>query len=308
MSNEPTPAALLTLALEAAGAGAAILATRTPLTQSTGLVAADDKSAAGDWVTDFDRSAERAVRETIAAARPDDTLTGEEYPDSVGADGHRWSIDPLDGTVNFVRGIAYYATSVAVSGPVPENTMPHASGSASAGSSPAEPAASPRAQPTTAWLAGVIVAPALGVVYAAARGGGAWKAPWPISQEPAVGHPDDQAPFPGAVRLTGPDASNPAKVLSTGFGYDAARREVQVRALAQLIPEFVNVRRIGSAALDLCLVAEGAIDAYAELGGHEWDWAAGALIAEEAGVPVVRGSDAEWTSAGAVDVSTLPVD
>jgi myo-inositol-1(or 4)-monophosphatase len=149
MSNEPTPAALLTLALEAAGAGAAILATRTPLTQSAGLVAADDKSAAGDWVTDFDRSAERAVRETIAAARPDDTLTGEEYPDSVGADGHRWSIDPLDGTVNFVRGIAYYATSVAVSGPVPENTMPDASGSASAGSSPAEPAASPRAQPTT---------------------------------------------------------------------------------------------------------------------------------------------------------------
>ncbi|MGO3153710.1 MAG: inositol monophosphatase family protein [Galactobacter sp.] len=294
MSTEPTPRELLDLALTAAGSGAAILAERTPLVQSTGLVAADDKSAAGDWVTDFDRAAERAVRETIAAARPDDTLTGEEYPDSVGGDGYRWSIDPLDGTVNFVRGIAYYATSVAVSGPVRPTPMPD-------GSTPEG------AEPATAWLAGVVAAPALGVVYLASRGGGAWKAPWPLQEGIAVGHTDQEAPLPGAVRLTGPDASNPAKVLSTGFGYDAARREVQVRALAQLLPDFVNVRRIGSAALDLCLVAEGAIDAYAELGGHEWDWAAGALIAEEAGVPVVRGSNDAWTSAGAVDVADLPV-
>ncbi|MGO1319753.1 MAG: inositol monophosphatase family protein [Galactobacter sp.] len=293
MSNEPTPRALLDLALTAAGSGAAILATRTPLAQSTGLVAADDKSAAGDWVTDFDRAAERAVREAIAAERPDDTLTGEEYPDSVGGDGYRWSIDPLDGTVNFVRGIAYHATSVAVSGPVPDGL-----GSGCAASASAEPA--------TEWLAGVVVAPALGVVYLAFRGGGAWKAPWPLKPDTAVGHSVGEAPVPGAVRLTGPDPQNPAKVLSTGFSYDAEKRTLQLRVLGTLLPDFVNVRRLGSAALDLCLVAEGAIDAYAEMDGHEWDWAAGALIAAEAGVPVVT-SDGGWTGAGAVDVSNLPV-
>jgi myo-inositol-1(or 4)-monophosphatase len=50
-----------------------------------------------------------------------------------------------------------------------------------------------------------------------------------------------------------------------------------------LIPGVRDVRRVGSCALDLCMVAAGRLDAYYELGVNVWDWAAGALIAEEAG-------------------------
>ena len=53
--------------------------------------------------------------------------------------------------------------------------------------------------------------------------------------------------------------------------------------LARLLPDVRDVRRIGSCALDLCMVAAGRLDAYYEDGVHVWDWAAGALIAEEAG-------------------------
>ncbi len=53
-----------------------------------------------------------------------------------------------------------------------------------------------------------------------------------------------------------------------------------------LIPAVRDIRRIGSCALDLCMVAAGALDAYYEDGVHVWDWAAGALIAAEAGATV----------------------
>ena len=55
-----------------------------------------------------------------------------------------------------------------------------------------------------------------------------------------------------------------------------------------MMPDFVDLRRMGAAALDLCAVAEGAIDVYYEQGIKEYDWAAGALIAEEAGLTVQR--------------------
>ncbi len=104
------PLELLDVAREAAAAGAAVLARRT----FEGLNAVN-KSADGDWVTEFDTAAEQAVREVITRRRPQDTITGEELEDSVPvhASGIRWSIDPLDGTTNFIRNIVYYATSVA---------------------------------------------------------------------------------------------------------------------------------------------------------------------------------------------------
>lgn len=76
-------------------------------------------------------------------------------------------------------------------------------------------------------------------------------------------------------------------LVGTGFGYDPARRARQGELLARMLPEVRDVRRIGSAALDLCLVAAGRLDAHYEHGLHEWDWAAGALIAAEAGAVVV---------------------
>jgi myo-inositol-1(or 4)-monophosphatase len=76
-------------------------------------------------------------------------------------------------------------------------------------------------------------------------------------------------------------------LLGTGFGYSRRRRAIQAALLAQMLPVVRDVRRIGSAALDLCMVAEGRLDAYYEHGLQVWDCAAGALIAAEAGARVV---------------------
>ncbi|MGH3644289.1 MAG: inositol monophosphatase family protein [Myxococcota bacterium] len=85
---------------------------------------------------------------------------------------------------------------------------------------------------------------------------------------------------------------NPIEELSmalvgTGFAYSPDRRRLQGEVLTRLLPEVRDVRRVGSCALDLCMVAAGRLDAYYELGVNVWDWAAGALIAEEAGAVMV---------------------
>jgi myo-inositol-1(or 4)-monophosphatase len=89
------------------------------------------------------------------------------------------------------------------------------------------------------------------------------------------------------------DASNPLRcnaiselslaLVGTGFGYAAEQRRGQADVFARLLPDVRDVRRIGSCALDLCMVAAGRLDAYYEGGVHVWDWAAAALIAAEAG-------------------------
>lgn len=76
-------------------------------------------------------------------------------------------------------------------------------------------------------------------------------------------------------------------LVGTGFGYAPQRRAVQAALLARILPDVRDVRRIGSAALDLCMVAAGRLDAHYEHGLNVWDWAAGALIAAEAGAVVV---------------------
>nr|WTA69276.1 inositol monophosphatase [Micromonospora sp. NBC_00855] len=75
-------------------------------------------------------------------------------------------------------------------------------------------------------------------------------------------------------------------LVGTGFGYDAARRSHQAQVVAGLIAHVRDIRRLGAAALDLCLVAEGRLDAYFEKGLAAWDLAAGGLVAAEAGVRV----------------------
>lgn len=75
-------------------------------------------------------------------------------------------------------------------------------------------------------------------------------------------------------------------LVGTGFSYEAEQRARQAAVLAALLPEVRDVRRLGSCALDLCMVAAGRLDAYFEDDVHVWDWAAGALIATEAGAAV----------------------
>ncbi|MBM0228619.1 MULTISPECIES: inositol monophosphatase family protein [Micromonospora] len=75
-------------------------------------------------------------------------------------------------------------------------------------------------------------------------------------------------------------------LVATGFGYDPGRRAHQARVVAELIPHVRDIRRMGAAALDLCLAAEGRVDAYYEKGLAAWDQAAGGLVATEAGLRV----------------------
>ena len=72
-------------------------------------------------------------------------------------------------------------------------------------------------------------------------------------------------------------------LVGTGFSYSPEHRRRQAEVVAKLLPLVRDLRRLGSAALDLCMVAAGQLDAYYEDGVHLWDWAAGALIAAEAG-------------------------
>jgi myo-inositol-1(or 4)-monophosphatase len=88
-----------------------------------------------------------------------------------------------------------------------------------------------------------------------------------------------------ALRCTAVDDLSMA-LLGTGFGYSVRRRTAQAALLAQMLPMVRDVRRIGSAALDLCMVAAGRLDAFYEHGLQVWDCAAGALIAAEAGAHV----------------------
>lgn len=83
----------------------------------------------------------------------------------------------------------------------------------------------------------------------------------------------------GAADLAG-------SLVGTGFGYTTERRRAQARVVAEVLPRVRDVRRIGSAAMDLCSVASGELDLYYERGLNPWDMAAGVLVAQEAGATV----------------------
>ena len=228
---------LLACAIEAASAGAAELKAR-----HGGPLQINSKTSPEDAVTDADLAAEATVRAVIAKLRPQDSITGEELAAHIGESKVRWSIDPLDGTVNFTRGIPYFATSV--------------------GAFDIE---------AGVWVAGAVVAPALGLTYFASRGGGAFLIR------------DGQK-----RQIFGPPANRATKIIATGFSYSSAERAAQFAHLDVIMPNFVDVRRMGSAALDACMVADGTVDVYFERHIKEHDWAAALLIAEEAGQRVRR--------------------
>ncbi|MCX4904861.1 inositol monophosphatase family protein [Streptomyces sp. NBC_00878] len=112
-------------------------------------------------------------------------------------------------------------------------------------------------------IVGVVQAPMRAETYRAVLGEGAY-----VNDRPARVRP---APAFGMA------------LVGTGFGYRAERRARQAEVVAHLIPEVRDIRRAGSAAIDLCDVATGRLDAYYERGLNAWDYAAGDLIAREAG-------------------------
>jgi myo-inositol-1(or 4)-monophosphatase len=77
-------------------------------------------------------------------------------------------------------------------------------------------------------------------------------------------------------------------LVGTGFGYDRERRASQADVLRGVLPNVRDVRRAGAAAVDVCWVAAGRLDAFYELGLAPWDWAASSLVAVEAGARILR--------------------
>lgn len=115
-------------------------------------------------------------------------------------------------------------------------------------------------------VAGVVCNAATGVWWTAVAGGGAYR---------------------DGYRLSGSTETELSRALvMTGFGYDARRRAHQGRVLDGLVARVRDIRRMGASALDLCLAAQGAVDAFYEKGLQAWDLAAGGLIAREAGLIV----------------------
>lgn len=115
-------------------------------------------------------------------------------------------------------------------------------------------------------VVGAVYEPKGNTLYAARLGGGATR-----NGEP--------------IRCTTKDDLGTA-LIATGFGYLADRRRGQAEVLLEVLPLVRDIRRFGSAALDLCLVAAGQVDGYFERGLNPWDLAAGAIIASEAGASV----------------------
>lgn len=119
-------------------------------------------------------------------------------------------------------------------------------------------------------VAGAVHNPASGETFRAVRGGGAWLGDRRLD-----------------VRTGSTSGGDLARALvGTGFGYRAADRAEQAAVLARLLPRVRDVRRMGAASLDLCFAAAGRLDAYFERGLSPWNYAAGCLVAEEAGLVV----------------------
>jgi myo-inositol-1(or 4)-monophosphatase len=251
--SEPEPAKLLEIAVEAARTAGALLAERSRGPAERKISA---KSTPTDLVSDADLLAERSIRELLAERRAEDGFLGEEGGSRESASGLTWIVDPLDGTVNYLFGIPQWSVSVAVAD-------------------------------SRGALAGAVLDPNRGELFTALRDG------------PAMMDGPD-----GAIELTGravdPHGSDGGEdeglataMVATGLAYDSRVRAAQARVLERLIPRVRDIRRFGSAALDLCWTAAGRYDAYFERSVKTWDIAAGRLICERAGLRALELEEAE---------------
>lgn len=90
----------------------------------------------------------------------------------------------------------------------------------------------------------------------------------------------------GRCRVASGRSTLDRALCATGFGYRPERRRWQAAVAAEVIPAVRDIRRLGSAALDLAWTGGGRYDAYFEWGLNRWDFSAGALVAAEAGARV----------------------
>ncbi len=253
-----SPADLEAVALEVAREAAVLIRRRRgELADEHGHVGVvGTKTSEVDPVTEVDQASEKLITEQLLQRVPGSRVLGEEsgLSSEDSAPGEvLWIVDPIDGTVNFLYGVPAYAVSIA---------------------------AVVNGQP----VAGVVVDVTGQVAYVAHAGGPARR----LQDSAGSADSSDKA---AAVTLRVEPAEQEAApggalgkaLVATGFSYVAEDRRRQAERLTRLLPQVRDIRRIGSAALDLCRVASGEVDAYFEHGLGPWDHAAGCLIAARAG-------------------------
>lgn len=217
-----------------------------------GGLASRSKSSSTDPVTIIDTSVEEHLRETIDSLRPGDRVLGEEGGESSASASTPDGSTAVRWVVDPVDGTVNLLYGIPFT-----------------------------AVSVAAEIDGVVVAGAVHNIVTRET----WTAG--LGRGAVLRHPD------------GTDAALEASaceelalaLVGTGFSYDSAIRAEQGAAVAGLLPRVRDLRRCGSAALDLCMVATGRLDAYFERCLKPWDFAAGALVAAEAGAVVVVSSD-----------------
>ena len=200
------------------------------------LKSVEKKHLAG-WVSEADKESERVIFQFLKENFPGEILLGEESAQDVhklptSTEG-RWILDPLDGTTNYIHGFPAYAVSLGF-------------------------------EYRGEILVGVVDLPALGEVYCAAKGMGAW----------VNGNP---------IHVSKTEKLDEALLATGFFGEIESQLQDQIRIFSKIVGISRGIRRAGAAAYDLCLVARGVFDAYWEKGLQPWDAAAGQLIVTEAG-------------------------
>jgi myo-inositol-1(or 4)-monophosphatase len=197
-----------------------------------------------DLVTEADFASQQAIREVVLSAFPEHRFLGEERdetarnaaePPAPGDGAYRWIVDPLDGTLNYIRGLPSYAVSVAL-------------------------------ERGGDLLAGVVFDPMLNECFTAAAGGGA---------------------FLNGKRIRSSRCRSLDQALvAMSFSANVPRDSVEIRRFIEVLHASQAMRRSGSAALNLCYVGCGRLDAYFASSVYVWDVGAGVLVAREAGAVV----------------------
>ncbi len=205
------------------------------LQHSPTLSGADlDFKGTRDLVTVVDKKVENHIISAITEKFPDHDIIGEETGATRKGSDSCWIIDPIDGTTSYFHGQPYYSVSIAF-------------------------------QKNGILEAAVVYAPALGQLFSAERGGGAW--------------------LNGTQRLKVSQTENMINcLLATGFACLRAGREPNnLLYLSRILPKIRDIRRCGSAAVDMAYVAAGKVDGFWEMDLNIYDIAAGVLLVEEAG-------------------------
>lgn len=203
-----------------------------------------------DLVTNADKACEKLIKSEILKNFPDHLILAEESNENFLKDFEKsknpkyiWIIDPIDGTTNYAHGLPLYSVSIGLFKITSKDTSKNFE------------------YLEGEIVLGVVHAPALNETFYAQKGKGAYL---------------------NGKKITISTAKKLAdSLMVTGFPYE--NKEMNLPYFIKMMEHCQAIRRLGSAALDLCYVAASRFDGYWEFDLKPWDVAAGALIVKEAG-------------------------